>query len=302
MRMTHLSRREFVALAASSAVTPLAWTRLSAAAPLTVDAVIERVKAHVGVEWKAGGLDTIKAGAAETVVTGIATTSMATLDVLRRAVAGGANLVVTLEPTFFSKADGQTPVRGRGSATAGPDPVFDAKKDFIQKNGLAVWRFSDHWRLRRPDPLLQGLGETLGWTRYQVAGDPSRVEMPARTLGVLAGDLKKALGARGGIRVVGDPSTPVRRVGLLPGSTPIAAALAVLPSVDVIVAGEVREWETVVYAQDTVASGQRKGLILVGRVVSEEPSMRVCATWLQTLVPEVQTQWLPVGDPYWRPV
>ena len=60
-----------------------------------------------------------------------------------------------------------------------------------------------------------------------------------------------------------------------------------LPNVDVIVAGEVREWETVEYVRDKVFAGEKKGLILVGRVVSEEPGMAICADWLKTFVPEV---------------
>jgi hypothetical protein len=75
-----------------------------------------------------------------------------------------------------------------------------------------------------------------------------------------------------------------------------------LPSVDAIIAGEVREWETVEYVRDKVFAGARKGLILVGRVVSEEPGMNVCASWLKTFISEVPVQHISAGDPYWRPV
>jgi hypothetical protein len=106
---------------------------------------------------------------------------------------------------------------------------------------------------------------------------------------------------RGGIRVMGDPRTQVRTIGLLPGSTPIQAALRTLPGVDAIVAGEVREWETVEYVRDTLTTGGKKGLILVGRIVSEDPGMQVCARWLTTILPEVRATAIPAGDPYWRP-
>jgi putative NIF3 family GTP cyclohydrolase 1 type 2 len=109
------------------------------------------------------------------------------------------------------------------------------------------------------------------------------------------------LRSRGGIRVVGDPGISVRRVGLLAGTTPIQAALKMLPDVDAIVAGEVREWESVEYARDKVFAGEKKGLILVGRVVSEEPGMDVCATWLKTFISEVPIRHISAGDPYWRP-
>jgi hypothetical protein len=100
---------------------------------------------------------------------------------------------------------------------------------------------------------------------------------------------------------MGEPTRSVRRIGLLPGTTPIQSALQMLPDVDVIIAGEVREWESVEYVRDKVFSGAGKGLILVGRVVSEEPGMAVCADWLKTLVPEVPVRHISAGDPYWRP-
>jgi putative NIF3 family GTP cyclohydrolase 1 type 2 len=127
------------------------------------------------------------------------------------------------------------------------------------------------------------------------------IRRPVVPLGVLVTRVKTALGVRGGLRVIGDPKASIRRVALLPGSTPITAALEVLPSVDAIVAGEVREWETVEYARDAIDSGHARGLILVGRVVSEEPGMRALAGWLETIVPEVRVRHIAAGDPYWRP-
>src|SRR6185295_8904203 len=129
---------------------------------------------------------------------------------------------------------------------------------------LVIWRFSDHWRARKPDPLATGLTDALGWSKLRAADDPARVTIPALTLAALAKDLKKKLNARGGIRVVGDPQLQVRKIGLLPGTTPIQAALAMLPAVDALIAGEVREWESVEYARDKVAAGEKKSLILLG--------------------------------------
>jgi len=71
--------------------------------------------------------------------------------------------------------------------------------------------------------------------------------------------------------------------------------------VDTILAGEVREWESVEYVRDTIDLGGKKSLVLVGRIVSEEPGMQLCATWLKTIVPELKTSWVAVPDPYWRP-
>jgi len=29
--------------------------------------------------------------------------------------------------------------------------------------------------------------------------------------------------------------------------------------------------------------------------------MRLCADWLKTFIPEVPLDWIPAGDPFWRP-
>src|SRR4051812_35517297 len=77
----------------------------AARAQVTARDVIERIKQNVGVPWREQTVDTIKAGDRETPVTGIATTMMATFDVLRRAAASGKNLIITHEPTFYSHLD-----------------------------------------------------------------------------------------------------------------------------------------------------------------------------------------------------
>jgi putative NIF3 family GTP cyclohydrolase 1 type 2 len=291
--MPQLSRRQFAVLATVGTMTvPVVLWRKSrpARGALTAQAIVDRIKKSVGVPWAGETVDTFKAGDPATAVTGITTTAMASLDVLRRSVQSGANLVITSEPTFFSKAD-----------LATSEPVCAAKRDFITRSNLVVWRFSDHWRRRTPDPVAQGLTDVLGWSKFRTGTDPARVSIPSTTLDALASHAKKVFQARGGIRVVGDPQTTVQTVAVLPGSTALRAALETLPHVDVIIAGELREWESVEYARDVIAAGGRKGLILLGRVLSEEPAMNVCAQWITTIVPEVKTTWLRVGDPYWRP-
>jgi putative NIF3 family GTP cyclohydrolase 1 type 2 len=302
---SRVSRRDFVKLGAAGAAAAQ-WVFDPAAvagATVTAQDVIDRARAALGVEWKSGTVDTLKAGDAATAVTGIVTTSLATIDVLRRAVNRGANLIVTAGPTFYSRADTAAPPAGRGRAVAAPppsDPVFTAKNDVITSNKLVIWRFSDHWRLRTPDPFAAGLIDTLGWARYRT-GDGARLAVPSMTLEVLAARVKSRLDARGGVRVVGRPQTRVRTVAVLPGTRSIQDTVALLPQVDAVIAGEIREWEASEYARDVVHAGRDKALILVGRSLSEEPGMSVCAEWLRPLVPEVPVRWQPAGDPYWRP-
>ncbi len=295
-----ISRRQFARVTGASVA---AAARLAAQPRRhTAQQVVEQIQKGLGVPWQTESLDGFKAGDPSAEVSGVATTAMATMDVLSRAVREKANLVLTLEPVFFSRTDAQAPAGGRGMAGVNPeDPVLLAKKEFIQTNGLVVFRFYDNWRNRKPDPFADGLAQTMGWTKYQVAGDPLRYDLPAITIQALADNLAAKLNARAGIRVVGDPRTSVRRIAMLPGVSALAATVKALPDCDLVLAGETREWESVEYAQDTVASGQKKGLIMLGRVLSEDPGMNLCAEWLKKLLPDVPVRWLPAGDPYWRP-
>src|SRR5437763_1931708 len=94
------SRRTF--LLGGAAVASLAQ---NSAKPLNAGEVIERIKTNVGIPWRAQTVDNIIAESADTVVKGIATTMMATLDVVQRASAAGRNMIITHEPTFYSHQD-----------------------------------------------------------------------------------------------------------------------------------------------------------------------------------------------------
>jgi putative NIF3 family GTP cyclohydrolase 1 type 2 len=295
--MSDLTRREFAAMAMAAAVATLApfepcapFAVRQPAGPgdsgsVPVQGLIDRIKGQIGVDWRTETVDGLKAGDATTLVRGIATTSLATLAVLQQAVKAGANVIVTSEPAFYAKADARTPA----AAMAG-DPVYAAKNAFIDQHQLAIVRVNDHWRRRQPDPFVEGFAHALGWA-----------DAPPPTLEALVNTVQQKLRSRGGIRVIGDPKMAVTRVGLLPGSTPLAATVAMLSGVDVIVGGEMREWESVEFVRDHVIANNKKALVLVGRIISEEPGMNACATWLKTVVPGIPVTHLAAGDPYWRP-
>lgn len=260
-------------------------------APLTAGQVVERIKANLGVPWRGGPTDTFKAGGDATLVTGIATTVMSTFDVIKRAAASGKNMVITHEPTFWT---------GNDDARAfEKDAVYQQKLRFIQEHDMAVWRFHDHLHMRQPDMSSVGLADAIGWSKHLSRDEPRVYVLPRVRLRDMAKDIERRLRLPA-IRVIGDPQTMVSRAALMQGTAPFHAA-TVLPNVDVIVAGEQREWEGVEYAFDANTAGQRKGLILIGHWVSEDQGMRVCAEWLKTFVPEVPIAWIPAGDPFWRP-
>lgn len=244
--------------------------------------------------WRTETVDRIIAGTAHTTLKGIATTMMSTMDVVQRAASAGRNMIVTHEPTFYSHQDGVDQLKD--------DPAYRYKDAFIRDHDIVIFRFHDHWHARRPDGIATGMVQALGWEKYVSAENPRQFTLPSTTLGELARQLQSRLQART-MRVVGDPSLSVTRVAaswgyftFTPANIPLSR-----PDVDVFVVGETREWETVEHAQDLIASGAKKGLIILGHVVSEQAGMKYCADWLKGFVTEVPIDVVPAAEPFWRP-
>jgi putative NIF3 family GTP cyclohydrolase 1 type 2 len=267
----------------------------SSSQTLTAAEVMQRIIAATGATPPADTVDTLKAGDPATVVTGIATTFMDTYSVLEKAVASGKNLIITHEPTFYNHLDAQSPLAA--------DPVLTQKLAYIREHHLVVWRFHDTWHLRQPDGILAGMVEQFGWKPYQSKTDPHLFALPPTTVGKVAASLQARTGARA-IRIVGDSAMPVTQVELLPGAAGSDKQIKALQQDDVelLVAGESREWETVPYVQDAAAEGRHKALILLGHEISEEAGMDECARWLRTIFPGLPIAFIPANEPFqpWR--
>jgi putative NIF3 family GTP cyclohydrolase 1 type 2 len=262
---------------------------------LTARELIQRIQEHVGVPWQKETVDTFKAGDPDTKVTGIAVTMMATFDVLQRAAASGANLIITHEPTFYSHLDDFKEIPQKEN-----DPVLAEKLAFIKEHYLVVWRFHDHWHRRTPDGIEAGMTHALGWEAFQDKQNQYLFTIPETTLDKLAGVLKSKLELHS-MRVVGDPKMKVTRVALSPGSAGMQREISALEKADIqlLITGESREWETVEYAADAVSEKKNKALIILGHLPSEQAGMEECTRWLKTFVSEVPVNFVPAAQPFW---
>lgn len=289
--------KQIVAAALLAALTLTASSTATAqGGSITARQVIERIKQHVGVEWHEPTVDTFKTGDPDRPVTGIAVAMMSTLTVLQRAVAAGANLIITHEPTFYDHMDKTADLEAES------DAVLAAKQAFIQKHGLIIFRFHDYWHQRQPDGILTGMVHALGWEAYQKAPNTPTFTVPETTVGELAAAIKKRLKIRT-LRVVGDAHLKVTKLGLSPGFPGFQANRHLLQSdaVEVLVMGEAHEWETIEYAVDAVAAKQHKALIVLGHIPSEEAGMDECARWLKTFVTEAPIHFVSTPEPFWAP-
>ena len=275
---------------------PQAGSAQSTARSITAAQVAERIRANVGAAWREKTIDGFKAGSPETAVTGIVTTVMATRRVLARAVERGRNLVVTQEPVFYNAND--------EPGNRASDAIYLAKKAYIEQHGLVVFRFADHWNSRQPDPRVAALARALSW---EGPGTNGVFAIRETSLSSLAAHLRERLadsrrvaharcpGHAGPLGAADsrhdrcadcDGRTEGRRRCRRRRASRVGSRAPVRCSTD-------PQWRE---------AGANKALLAIGRVVSEEPGMKACAEWLETFIPEVPVEAIPVGDPYWSPL
>ncbi|MEO8736297.1 MAG: Nif3-like dinuclear metal center hexameric protein [Edaphobacter sp.] len=294
--MKDLSRREFVA-ASSAFVSSVALgqTGSSSATKLTAGEVIERIKKNVGVPWREKTVDHLLTGSPDTPVQGIASTMMATLDVVERCAAQGKNMIVTHETPFYLHQDITDDIKD--------DSVLQYKLDFCRKHEIAIFHFHDHWHARHPDGIAEGMVRQLGWKKnVNDPANPKKLTFDGVPLAQFVQQMARTLKAHT-IRVLGDPSLPVKRVQTSWGYCGREGGIKIFsqPDVDVLICGETREWELVEYCQDSIKAGNRKALVVVGHVMSEQGGMILCADWLKTFISEVSIQFIPAAEPFWNP-
>jgi putative NIF3 family GTP cyclohydrolase 1 type 2 len=285
-----LDRRNF--LRSSLGLASLSLLHPRAQAPLTASQVIDRIKAKVGIPWRDQTVDNLIVGTPDLPVTGIATCMIATLEVIQRAAAKGLNMVVTHEPTFYSHQDRTEPIED--------DALYQHKRDFMTKHGICVFHFHDHWHEMQPDGIAMGMMQQLGWEKNRNPQHPRLYTFEETTLAHLAQSIEAKLKIRT-MRVLGDPDLPVKQVIGSWGYNGLSQGISYVPVADVLVIGETNEWELVEYLQDAITSGQKKGLIILGHLVSEQAGMKYAAEWLRGFITEVPVEFVASDEPFWLP-
>jgi putative NIF3 family GTP cyclohydrolase 1 type 2 len=213
--------------------------------------------------------------------------------VLKEAVEKNCNLIIAHEPTFYNHTDETSSFEN--------DPVYLEKQAFIRQHRLIIWRFHDHWHRHTPDGIYVGMLDKLGWKDKTIHGNPQLIKIEEQTLSKLTDYLHYIFPADG-IRVIGDPDMNVSKIGLTVGASGAALAFKLLrDDTDVLIGGELNEWEIYQYVNDATLQKRKKALIILGHINSEEAGMDYFATWLRGLNPGVPVHFVANKIPYWSP-
>ena len=290
------SRRKFIATfsAAPLLMIPLAGNAgsfYSKPDKMTIQQVIDLILKSIPGAPFPKTVDTIKAGDASQIVSGIVTTMFATVEVIEKAAALNANFIIAHEPTFYNHLD--------ETNWLVDDDTYKYKTDLLKKYNITVWRFHDAIHAHRPDGVIQGVLNALGWEKY---ADPKKqylINIPPAPLQNIIELAKKKLGIAH-LRFIGDKKQICSKIVFAPGSAGGRMQINVTgkEKPDLLIVGELDEWETSEYIRDLRASGAKTALLVLGHIVSEEPGMEWLVNWLQPQIPEIKITHIPSNDAF----
>ncbi|OGV60411.1 MAG: hypothetical protein A2X45_18745 [Lentisphaerae bacterium GWF2_50_93] len=257
----------------------------------TVQNIIDVIMDSIPQAVRTDTVDTIKIGDPGMKVSGIVSTFIITMDVIRKAESLGANLIITHEPTYYDHRD-------EVEKWLKDDPVVAKKRKMMERKKIAVWRFHDNWHRNNPDGIVTGMAYKLGWEKYQGPVNQQVFTRDPITLKQLADELKKTFNLKT-IRVIGRPEQKIRQIGLTVGAYGGDYQVKFLSKhgdVDTLVCGETVEWQTGEYIRDATLQGREISLVILGHVLSEQEGMNYLVEWLRPKVPGLPIHYVEVPD------
>ena len=265
--------------------------QLSVNNPPTIQQVIDLILRSIPGTPFQQTVDTIKAGKSDQIVKGIVTTMFATNDVIEKAAAAGANFIIAHEPTFYNHTDDTSWLKD--------DEVYEYKIALLQKHNMVVWRFHDYIHAHKPDGVLTGVLTSLGWLKYYNPNNPYLLNIKAQSFRNIIQLAKTKLNIPH-VKVIGEDTQTIHKVALIPGAaggrTQIEAIRKEKP--DLLICGELNEWETSEYIRDLRYMGGKTALLVLGHIQSEEPGLQWLVHWLQPQIPSIRVAHIPSGDAF----
>lgn len=236
--------------------------------------------------------DQVLYGPTDRECTGIATTCFASVEVIQKAHAAGANLIISHEALFWNHGDHTDWLEAEKNHT------FLRKKKLLDDYGITVWRNHDYIHSGLPgnngswyDGIFKGFLHETGLEEYYVPniGDavrysiPVQLSLPGMTVREIADKIIKGAGLNG-IRLIGDPDTvihtaciPMHMIGYADNGI---ISMINKKKTDLLITMEMIDYTVNEYMRDGMYLGDPKAILAVGHFNTEEPGMKYMLEWL----------------------
>lgn len=212
---------------------------------------------------------------------GIATAFLPTIDVIKKAILKGINLIITHEPVFYG--------HDIDTRWLEENNVFKIKSDLIKSNEITIWRLHDYKHRKSPDPILKAITDRLGWGEYINPNNEKIFNLTETKLKDILKHIKIKL-EQENIRWIGDPDLVCKRAGILIGAPGGKMQISLMEDnqLDLLICGEINEWEISEYIKDANSAGLKKSLIIIGHETSENDGIKLLAERLKKIFPNIQ--------------
>ena len=231
---------------------------------MNIQQAIETIKNFTGNTC----IDQIVYGNTTSVCTGVVLSVHASIDVIKKAIQNGANLIIVHEPSFYTANDRLPWLEA--------NEVYQFKKKLLDDNGITIWR---HNVGGGPAYNYLGAAKTLGWENY--TADCRTYTIPETTVKELAGFLVEKLNLNGA-RFVGNPGAKVSRIYLGDniGGWGVDERIymdMIRENIDVLIPLESWDWTAPAYVLDASQLGQNKAIIGLGAYNVREAGVKYLA-------------------------
>lgn len=234
--------------------------------------------------------DTCKAGDPEQEVSKVAVSMFATPDVVRRAKAWGAQLLIVHEPTYYNHWDQHS-----------EEPMECEKRKLIEDSGLTVYRYHDHPHNTVPDIIAAGEFKYLDLEGEIVRTDIfdlSRLYLKQPiTPRQLAKRMEEKMGLRH-VRIAGSADASCTEISGMFGTPGGLFEELRNPECQILLVGEACEWALGEYARDAAQLGHTKALIVMSHIGSERDGMRYTVDLMREKLPQLETAYFECGEVY----
>ena len=265
---------------------------------MTIDSIVKKILDYHPELPDYNGCDGYKSGDPSKECTGIACALVPTIDVIRKTAELGCNFLYIHEVSYYLTPDFP---EWRGGFR---NKIYEEKRRLLDENGIVVFRDHDHTHAHQPDGIFTGVIKYLGWEPYQIEKlsipHGYLFDLPETTVEELNAHLMEKIDMRG-TRYIGRPDAKVSRVAIVAHLYPNAFGeekeengiytdysteiirLMEEEGVQVIIPGEIIEWNLLSYIADAAMLGKNVACLNIGHFNFEELGAKYAADWIGEL-------------------
>lgn len=236
---------------------------------------------------------------------GIVTTCWASIDVIRKAEASGANLIICHEALFWNHGDKTNWLNSSQNLT------YFKKIELLKKYNMVVWRDHDYVHSGIPMPdgtfidgIFYGFAKELGWEKYIIPDDDSLIafRLPSPSTSDNIAHLLVDRFHLQGARIIGSPNSVVQKIDIpshIFGNANTQIIKADQNKFDLFITLELIDYTLSEYIKDSSELYLNKTIIAIGHFNVEEAGMKYMSSYITSVIGnEIPCRFIQSGDLY----